>query len=166
MVEGSAEPAAVSRLIRPSLQAVSDLRTFVARDGLAVTGVDQEWLARVLPRIDVGRIQVREAPGWFMRFWAKGIVAVAMPWGIYFTPAMMDRYESGAEPLRLAQLLVHELTHIEQVKRSGVLRHSATYVLDYLKGRVARRGHWDSYRAIRHEIEARSVAKLVMAGPR
>ncbi|NND04560.1 MAG: hypothetical protein HKN91_17430 [Acidimicrobiia bacterium] len=145
---------------------MSDLRSFNAKDGLAATGVDQSWLARVLPRIDTGTIQVREAPGWFMRLWAKGIVAVAMPWGIYFTPAMMDRYESGAEPLRLGQLLVHELTHIEQVKRSGLLRHTVTYVFDYLKGRLARKGHWDSYGAIRHEIEARSVAKLVMAGPR
>ena len=145
---------------------MSDLRSFVAKEGLAVTGVDQEWLSRVLPRVDTTRIHVREASGWFMRFWASGIVAVALPWGIYFTPAMMDRYESGAEPLRLGQLLVHELTHMEQVKRRGVLRHGATYLIDYLKGRVARRGHWESYRAIRHEVEARSVAKLVMAGPR
>lgn len=145
---------------------MSSLRSFVAKDGLAVTGVDQDWLAQVLPRIDTNRIWVREAAGWFIRFWAKGIVAVALPWGIYFTPAMMDRYESGAEPHRLGQLLVHELTHIEQVKRSGVIRHGFTYLFDYAKGRIARKGHWNSYRAIRHEVEARSVAKLVMAGPR
>ncbi len=145
---------------------MSDLRSFVAKEGLAVTGVDEQWLARVLPRIDPARIVVREAPGWFMRFWAKGIVAVALPWGIYLAPAMMDRYESGAEPLRLGQLLVHELTHIEQVKRKGVVVHGVTYVWDYLKGRLARKGHWESYRSVRHEVEARGVAKLVMAGPR
>ena len=138
---------------------------FLAKDGLAATGVDQEWLARMLPRIDTGTIKVREAPRWFMRLWARGIVAVATPWGIFFTPAMMDRYQSGAEPWRLGRLLVHELTHMEQLARLGVLRHSVQYAYDYLKGRVGRRGHWDAYRAIRLEVEARSVAKLVMAGP-
>ena len=165
MVEGWTKAAAVSRPTRPSLSAVPDLRSFGAEEGLAATGVDQEWLARVLPRVDTGRIQIREAPRWFIRFWATGIVAVAMPWGIYFTPAMMDRYESGAEPERLGRLLVHELTHMEQVKRNGVIRHAVTYAFDYLKGRLARKSHWESYVAIRHEVEARSVAKLVLAGP-
>lgn len=145
---------------------MSDLRSFIARDGLAVTGVDQEWLARVLPRIDTGHIRIREAPGWFMRLWATGIVAVAMPWGVYFTPAMMDRYESGAEPERLGRLLVHELAHMEQVERSGVLRHGLTYLYDYLQGRLARKTHWEAYLGVRQEVEARNVANLVMAGPR
>lgn len=100
-----------------------------------------------------------------MRLWATGIVAVAMPWGIYFAPAMMDRFESGAEPLRNGRLLVHELTHMEQVKRDGTLRHGAAYLYDYLRGRLARRGHWNAYTSIRAEVEARNVARLVMAGP-
>lgn len=165
MVEASTGAATVSCSTRPSLSAVPDLRSFVAEEGLAATGVDQEWLARVLPRVDTGRIFIREAPRWFMRFWSTGIVAVAMPWGIYFAPAMMDRYESGAEPARLGRLLVHELTHMEQVKRTGLVRHAVTYVFDYVKGRLARKSHWEAYVAIRHEVEARSVAKLVAAGP-
>lgn len=145
---------------------MSTLRSFAASDGLATTGVDQEWLSRVLSRIDPARIEIKEAPSWFMRMWATGIVAVALPWGIYFTPAMMDRYETGAEPGRVGQLLVHELTHMEQLERLGVVRHAVQYVWDYLRGRMARKGHWDSYRAIRLEVEARNVAKLVAAGPR
>lgn len=140
-------------------------RSFTASDGLAVTGIDQAWLARVMTRIDPHRITVKEAPAWFMRLWADGIVAVAMPWAIYFTPGMMDRYESGDEPQRLGRLLVHELAHVEQVKRLGVMRHVAQYLADYLRGRFARRSHWDSYRSVRLEVEARSVARLVMDGP-
>ncbi|MCP3974933.1 MAG: hypothetical protein GY720_10615, partial [bacterium] len=94
-------------------------RSMVASDGLAATGVDPEWLTSVLPRVDPSQIQVREAPRWFWVLWAKGIVAVAMPWGIYMTPAMMDRYETASDPKRLGQLLVHELTHIEQYRRLG-----------------------------------------------
>ena len=144
---------------------MSSRRSFIAHDGLAATGVDQEWLATVLPRVDPRNVRISEAPRWFMRFWAKGIVAVAMPWGIYLSPAMMDRFESASEPHRIGQLLVHELTHIEQVKRSGAIRHGLVYVLDYLRGRFARKGHWGAYTSIRAEIEARNVARLVMAGP-
>lgn len=111
-------------------------------------------------------VTVREAPAWFRALWAKGIVAVAMPWAVYFTPAMMDRYESGAEPHRVGRLLVHELAHIEQVRRLGIVRHAFQYIGDYVRGRLRRRGHWESYRGIRLEVEARGVAALVTEGPR
>ena len=88
-----------------------------------------------------------------------------MPWGIYFAPGMMDRYFAGAEPHRIGKLLVHELTHIEQVRRLGVLRHFGQYGGDYLKGRARRLGHWRAYEAIRLEEEARSVADRVEPGP-
>lgn len=133
----------------------------VASDGLAATGVDPEWLAGVLPRVDPSQVLVREAPRWFRATWAKGIVAVAMPWGIYMTPAMMDRYETASDPKRLGRLLVHELTHIEQYRRLGGFRHVAQYCADYVKGRFRRVGHWEAYRSIRLEIEAREVAALV-----
>lgn len=130
-------------------------------------GVDQDWLAGVLPRVDPSQVVVREAPRWFRALWAKGIVAVAMPWAIYMTPAMMDRYEAAAEPRRLGQLLVHELTHIEQLRRLGRTRHVVQYTGDYLKGRLQRRGHWEAYHSIRLEVEARQVAELVAEdGPR
>ena len=145
---------------------MSARRSFLALEGLAATGVDSEWLATVLPRVDPQTVRVTEAPRWFMKLWAQGIVAVALPWGIYFTPAMMDRYQSGAEPERLGQLLVHELTHIEQVKRDGTVRHGLVYLYDYVRGRLARKGHWGAYSSIRAEVEARNVARLVMAGPR
>ncbi len=139
----------------------------IASDGLAATGVDQEWLAGVLPRVDPSQVVVREAPRWFRALWAKGIVAVAMPWAIYMTPVMMDRYEAAADPRRLGQLLVHELTHIEQLRRLGRTRHVAQYTGDYIKGRLKRQGHWEAYRSIRLETEARQVAELVAEdGPR
>jgi hypothetical protein len=141
-------------------------RKFLASDGLSRSGVDPVWLAEMLPRVDPASIEIREAPRWFQALWAKGIVAVAMPWAIYFTPEMVDRYENRADLPRLAQLLVHELTHIEQLRRMGVLRHVAQYTADYVRGRFRRVGHWDAYRAIRLEVEARAVAQLTQGGPR
>lgn len=138
---------------------------FNAGVGLGECGVDREWLTALMPRIDPTTIEVRQAPRWFMALWARGIVAVAMPWAIYLTPAMMQRYNAGAEPQRMGTLLVHELAHIEQVKRLGVVRHVLQYVSDYLRARLRGRRHWDAYRQIRLEVEARSIAQLVMAGP-
>jgi len=148
----------------PTLRAVK--RSILASDGLAATGVDREWLGAMLPRVDPSQVTVKEAPRWFRAIWAKGIVAVAMPWAIYMAPAMMDRYEAGAEPRRLGQLLVHELTHVEQFRRLGALRHIGQYSTDYVRGRARRLGHWEAYRAIRLEVEARAIADSVMEGPR
>jgi len=141
-------------------------RTFLASDGLAKSGVDLVWLAETLPRVDPTTIEIREAPRWFRALWVKGIVAVAMPWAIYFTPAMLDRYEKRFELPQLARLLVHELTHIEQLRRMGVMRHVAQYLADYVRGRLRRVGHWDAYRGVRLEVEARAVAQLTQGGPR
>lgn len=137
-----------------------------ASDGLVANGVDLEWLAGALPRVDPSRVVVKEAPRWFRALWAEGIVAVAMPWAIYMTPTMLDRYELGAEPERLGRLLVHELTHIEQYRRLGGWRHVLQYSSDYIRGRAKRLGHWEAYRSVRLEVEARQVAELVAEGPR
>jgi hypothetical protein len=141
-------------------------RSFTAAAGLAATGVDRDWLARVLTRVEPSEVPVREAPRWFRALWARGIAAVAMPWAVYMTPAMMDRYETAAEPHRLGRLLVHELAHIEQFRRLGAIRHVGQYTFDYLLSRLQRKGHWGPYTAVRLEIEARGVAALVMDGPR
>lgn len=141
-------------------------RSLTAADLLAATGVNRVWLARVLPRVDPAQVAVKEAPRWFRALWAEGIVAVAMPWAVYLTPAMMDRYETAAEPDRLARLMVHELAHIEQFRRLGAVRHVTQYVFDYLRGRLRRKGHWGAYTSVRLEIEARGMAALVVEGPR
>jgi len=140
-------------------------RMFTASDGLRAAGVDVGWLAEMLPRTDPHRVIVRQASWWFRALWGRGIVAVAMPWGIYFAPPMMDRYERRNELPRLGRLLVHELTHIEQLRREGVVRHTAQYLADYVRGRVRRLSHWESYRSIRFEVEARAVAQLTQGGP-
>ena len=138
-------------------------RTFRASDGLVASGVDLAWVADRLPRVDPAAITVREAPRWFRALWAEGIAAVTMPWAIYFTPAMMDRHLAGAEPYRVGKLLVHELAHVEQLKRLGVIRHVVQYVSDYGRGRFRRLGHWEAYRQVRLEVEARGIADQAVA---
>jgi hypothetical protein len=132
-----------------------------AADLLRATGIDPADLSRLMPRVDPATVRVRVARPLFRRFWAKGIAAVTLPTGVFVQPAVMERLRAGAEPERTGRLMVHELMHIEQWRRLGAFRHTTQYVGDYLKGRYKRLGHWEAYRAIRLEVEARAAAASV-----
>ena len=55
---------------------------------------------------------------------------------------------------------VHETVHKMQYNKDGILGFLLRYASDYLKGRIVRRlSHADVYRAIRYELEARSIAR-------
>jgi len=126
---------------------------FSAAEPLDAAGIDRTMLTATLPTVDPSRIPVWAAPGWFRLFWARGITAVAMPWGIYVHP---DRL---AVPLaRLGPLMVHELSHIEQWRRLGPIGWLRAYLGDYLRGRRSGLEHHAAYRAIGLEVEARDIA--------
>ena len=135
-----------------------------AADLLRASGVDPDDLSELMPRVDPAAVRVQVASPLFRRFWAKGIVAVALPTGVYVQPAIMDRLRTGAQPERSGRLIVHELMHIEQWRRLGAVRHLTQYIGDYIKGRWHRLGHWEAYLAIRLEVEARTVADAVELG--
>jgi hypothetical protein len=52
-------------------------------------------------------------------------------------------------------LIGHELVHVEQWRRLGAVRFGVGYLGAYVKARRAGLGHWDAYRAIPLEQEAR-----------
>ena len=136
---------------------------FRASDVVVAGGVGLDTLGLVLPRIDPRSVPIRVGPWWFRLFWGRQIVAVAMYWGIYVRPHIMERFVAGREPQRNALLIVHELTHLEQWKRLGPIRHSVQYVADYVRGVLAGKGLHGAYRDIRLEVEARQTARLVMS---
>lgn len=132
-----------------------------AADILLAAGIDPDALGELMPRVDPSQVKVRVASPRFRRLWAKGIAAVALPNGVFVQPSVMERIRAGAEPDRSGKLIVHELMHIEQWRRLGAFRHVTQYTGDYLRGRFGGLGHWDSYRAIRLEVEARSAASQI-----
>lgn len=134
---------------------------FIVADALVAGGVDLDALRLVLPRVDPRKVTARVAPMWFRSLWGKRIAAVCMAWGIYVQPSVMQRYRRGEDPPRIARLMVHELTHLEQWRRLGALRHSVQYLGDYLRARLSGISHWESYRGVRLEVEARQTARLV-----
>ncbi len=133
-----------------------------AADVLLRAGVAPARLSAIMPRVAPGRVPVRIAPGWMRLLWARSIKAMTLPWAIYVDPAVWERFASGREPERDAKLMIHELMHVEQVRRMGPAHHSARYLTDYLRGRACGLGHWEAYRAIPAEREARAASRLVM----
>ena len=53
----------------------------------------------------------------------------------------------------------HELVHVEQWKRLGMIRFSLRYVGSYALWRVRGYGHWAAYRRIPLEVEADWLAR-------
>lgn len=139
------------------------MQSLTAAEMLVAGGLDVDRVRYHLRRVDPSSTNIQIAPSWFRRFWAKGIAAVCMPWAIYVHPEIMDRYTAGEGRNRIATLIAHELTHLEQYRRLGATRHSVRYVSDYLVGRRRGLGHWAAYRAIGLEREARHVAAVVTA---
>lgn len=126
---------------------------FSAAEAVDAAGIDRTRLADSLPRVDPSRVPVWAAARWFRFFWAKGITAVALPWGIYVHP---DRLQGS--PADLGPLMVHELSHIDQWRRLGPLGWLRSYLGDYLRGRRRGLPHRAAYRSIGLEVEARDVA--------
>lgn len=100
----------------------------------------------ILPA-DPDRVDVRVLPAWVpVPGW---VGAITTPWAIYIRPHLL-----GGDPAILARLLVHELIHVRQWKTLGVPRFLASYLSDYLRGRLRGLGHRDAYQSIRLEREA------------
>lgn len=55
----------------------------------------------------------------------------------------------------------HEITHVEQYEKYGVVGFLYRYFRDYIKGRFKGLSHWDSYYEIPFEIEAFESEKAV-----
>jgi hypothetical protein len=95
--------------------------------------------------VDETRAIVRfRFPWWLRPFLMRGVAGITLGRRIYL--------DSGVSDVR--RLLRHELVHVRQIQRLGVLRFYATYARDYVRNR--RRG-WspaEAYRRIPLEIQA------------
>ena len=74
-----------------------------------------------------------------------GAAAVTLGYTIYY-----DMAESEVPQW----LYRHEMEHIEQISRLGVIPFYLQYFLEYIEGRRKGLGHWEAYREISFEKEA------------
>lgn len=61
------------------------------------------------------------------------------------------------------ELLAHELVHLRQYARQGVLPFLVRYLAEYLRGRRRGLGHGAAYRAIAAELECVAAARRFAA---
>lgn len=83
------------------------------------------------------------------RLWVGGPVPPGSA-GITFGSTVIVR--KGREERR--RLLMHELVHVEQYRRHGLVGFWIRYLTAYLGWRLRGYDHWSSYRRIPFEVEA------------
>lgn len=125
---------------------------------LTAAGVPVARLSDALPGLDLGRIAVRAAPRWLSSLWGRHIAAMALPRLIFIRPEVLE-----SDPAGLGELLVHELVHVHQWMRLGLIGFLRRYLRDYLGGRLRGWSHLRAYRAISLESQARDLTTSILA---
>ena len=105
---------------------------------------------RTAARIEETSARVRVGfPFWLRPFLVSGVLAITLGRRVYIAPRMLDRAQNDLE-----SLLRHELAHVRQVARLGVVRFLGIYVRDYLRLRRSGLSRHQAYAAIPFEVEA------------
>ena len=88
-------------------------------------------------------------PLWLRLVTARDVVAITLGKRVYLRSDMVSR-----PPEKLARLLRHELAHVRQVNRLGVVMFLWRYVTEFLVHFWRERSIARAYRSISFEIEA------------
>jgi len=98
------------------------------------------------------RARIRYAFPWWLRpFLFRGVSGITLGRRVYITAEV----ELG----QVERLILHELEHVRQIARHGLVRFYSQYIMEYVRNR--RRGlvPKEAYRAISFESEARAAEK-------
>ena len=85
-------------------------------------------------------------PWWLRPFLMQGVLAITLGRRVYVRAGLSAAY--------MERLLRHELTHVRQIERLGVLRFYSRYVLEFVRHWRAVRSVSRAYSMISFEIEA------------
>jgi diguanylate cyclase (GGDEF)-like protein len=97
-------------------------------------------------------------PFWIRPFVFRGVLALTLGRRIYLAPLLVARGEAA-----IAKIVRHEMIHVRQVVRLGLVRFLVRYLLEYLRHRRAGLTHHAAYRAVRFEEEAFAGEEETMA---
>jgi hypothetical protein len=124
-----------------------------AASALDASGLDISELPPLIQPVKPEQVTLRPAPALMRRTWGKGIQAMTLGNTVYVDPGVL----AGPRE-KLGLLVIHELVHVRQWRKRGVIPFLGSYLGDYLKGRRQKLGHRGAYRDIGLEIEARAIA--------
>lgn len=103
--------------------------------------------------IATSRARVRIGYPWWLRPWlARDVVAITLGRRIYVSGAVAE-----GRPESLERLLRHELAHVRQVVRHGLIVFLARYVFEFVRQFWRERSFAAAYAKISFEVEARSA---------
>jgi len=106
--------------------------------------------------IEESRALVRLGYPWWLRpFLARNVIAITLGRRVYLSAAAAVRSSDY-----LDRLLKHELAHVRQVDRHGLIGFLVRYVTEYLRHLWRYRSMDRAYREISFEIEARAAESL------
>jgi hypothetical protein len=104
----------------------------------------------LLSRIADSAARVRVGFPWWLRIFVwSNVAAITLGKRIYIAPKMLERKGD-----QLEALVRHELEHVRQVGRHGLIRFFWIYVRDYIRLRRSGLSAHQAYLAIPFEVEA------------
>jgi Domain of unknown function (DUF4157) len=86
------------------------------------------------------------------------VAAITLGSRIYVDRARLEGLVRGEDP----ELLAHELIHVAQWRRDGVVAFLSTYIRDYVRLRILGLSHAEAYRRIGYEWVAYSDARHIV----
>ncbi len=95
-------------------------------------------------------------PWWLRPFLDRNVVAITLGRRVYLSPTLSSRASEELE-----RLLRHELAHVEQVLRYGLLRFLYLYVREYITLRRSGVPAEEAYRRVSFEAEAFAAEEAV-----
>lgn len=102
--------------------------------------------------IDPSAVVVKVVPRWLRNVLNPAFTAITAPWAIYVRPEALGQLDTR-------RLIVHELAHMEQWQRLGLVRFLQIYLGEYIAARRSGASHMSAYYGISLEFEARAIAE-------
>ena len=104
----------------------------------------------LLDAIAESRAKVRVGYRWWLRPWlARDVIAITLGRTIHISPRVAERAGD-----RIEALLRHELAHVRQINRHGLIGFYARYIAEFLRHLWRVRSVNRAYALISFEIEA------------
>jgi hypothetical protein len=96
-------------------------------------------------------------PFWLRAVLMRGVVGITIGRRIWLDPVYLERAAGKAE-----RLLAHELAHVRQVARMGLVPFLFAYVREYFGHRADGHEIDEAYRRISFEVEAREAERTYL----